>query len=82
MLKEGNVSWHPNLIKHVVHLDQVYLFAQNAIHHLEFDVEDKEKSVRSLLVEAEFRSKNRKHILSPGLWQQSNQSSPRSLSRF
>ena len=43
MLKEGNVSWHPNLLKHVVHLDQVYLFAQNAIDHVEFDVEDKGK---------------------------------------
>ena len=39
MLKEGNVSWHPNLLKHVVHLDQVYLFAQNEINHVEFDVE-------------------------------------------
>ena len=43
MLKEGNVGWHPNLLKHVVHLDQVHLFAQNVIDHIEFDPEDKGK---------------------------------------
>ena len=41
-----------------------------------------ERSVRSLLIAAATRSKIFKHILSPRLWQQSNQSSPRSLTRF
>jgi hypothetical protein len=43
MLKEGNEGWHSNLLKHVVHLDQVHLFAQNVIDHIEFDPEDKGK---------------------------------------
>ena len=36
-LKDRSVSWHPAMLRHVVHLDVVHIFAALALEIVEFD---------------------------------------------
>jgi hypothetical protein len=42
-LKDRSVSWHPVMLRHVVHLDVVHIFAAFALETVEFDPADGNK---------------------------------------
>ena len=47
-LKDRSVSWHPAMLRHVVHLDVVHIFATLALETVEFDPADNNKLVKCL----------------------------------
>ena len=47
-MKEKNVGWHPNVLRHAVHLDVIHIFASNALENIEFDKADESKLTRCL----------------------------------
>lgn len=47
-LKDKNVGWHPNVLRHAVHLNVIHIFASNALENIEFDQADDRKLTKCL----------------------------------